>query len=356
MKKRFAASALACLALACGPVHATSSDAPGTAAPVARDADTVLAQATPHDRLLAIAFHGDFGISVGEAGRIMTTQDGGKTWTKSPVPRCLQMKYLPYAREMVGVATNGKRTIMVGEMGHILVGGENGPWHKAVSGTTQRLLNVSINDNGLAFAVGAFGTLLKSTDGGESWTSVAPDWVPLYNPAGSDSFIQITNPTLYAVKVSDDGSVLIGGENGQILRSPDQGATWDVAWRYPVASGEVAPTVFGMQIGPGGTGYAVGQADLMLKTTDGGSTWTPLKSSADGQSEFFAVDSDAQGNVLVVGMRAAFRSTDGGATWKRMDGLDLAMAWYSDVSHASSDPPGTFIAVGNRARIIQLAE
>ncbi|MDN5874147.1 MAG: YCF48-related protein, partial [Sinobacteraceae bacterium] len=246
---------------------------------------------------------------------------------------------------------------IVGEKGLILVGSEKGPWHKVDSGTKQRLLSVSLNDKGVAFAIGAFGVLLKSTDYGQTWHSAAPDWKPLYNNTGPlKSIVPITRPTNYVVEVFDDGSVVIGGEYGQILRSPDLGKNWNLAYRFPKTSKQqVSPTVFGMHIEKNGTGYAVGQAGLILKTVDYGKSWTKLNVPAAKGQLLFAVDTYPDGHINIAGMRMVLCSRDGGQSWKRLHYLDFDLSWYNDLSHPSSAAPGSSFLVGNRARIVRLA-
>lgn len=306
--------------------------------------NVVLDQSTPHDRLFSLVFDGDKGLAVGEAGLVKTTADGGNTWKRQKAPTDLAI---------IDVATNGTRSIAVGQVGLILVRDGDGPRKKVESGTDRRLLGVDVNKSGLAFATGAFGTLLKSTDGGNNWTSVAPNWSMLYDSGSGDTMVLRDEPTNYVVDVLDDGSVVLGGEYGQLMRSPDGGICWEIAYRHPSVEGLNAPTFFGMEIRPDGVGYAVGQSGLVARTQNNGQTWTHVPTPSEGN--LFAVTSTADGNVVVVGQRAGLRSTDGGASWNALKALDLALNWYASVSHAASASGGEVIAVGHGGRIIKLA-
>jgi len=304
----------------------------------------VIDTSTPHDRLFSVIFEGDRGMAVGESGLLKTTVDGGKTWTLQPPPTSLTM---------IDVASNGQRTIAVGQMGLILVREGEGPWKKVESGTTRRLLQVDINKSGLAMATGSFGTLLKSTDGGETWASIAPPWATLYDPGEGDFAAVRDEPTNYLVKVNDDGSVILGGEYGQIMRSPDGGGCWDIVYRHPSEGGEAAPTLFGMEIRSDGAGYAVGQSGLVVKTADGGKSWTYLPSPTQGS--LFSVASTPDGQVTAIGQRVGLHSRDGGATWSALTMLDIPLNWYSSVTHVPSAPSGEVIAVGHSGRVIRLS-
>lgn len=305
--------------------------------------NAVLHASTPHDRLYSVIFEGDRGLAVGESGLIKTSTDGGKTWTVDAPPTNLAM---------IDVASNGQRTIAVGQMGLILVRDGNGPWKKVESGTTRRLLQVDINKNGLAFIAGSFGVLLKSTDGGETWASAAPNWATLYD-AGEGDFAAVRDePTNYIVKVNDDGSVIVGGEYGQLMRSPDGGGCWDIVYRHPSEGGDAAPTLFSMDIRPDGVGYAVGQAGLIVRTQNGGLSWAHLPEATGGS--LFAVASTPDGHVVAVGQRVGLHSRDGGATWSSLKVLDIALNWYTSVTHVASAQAGEMIAVGHSGRVIRL--
>jgi photosystem II stability/assembly factor-like uncharacterized protein len=253
---------------------------------------------------------------------------------------------------MIDIASNGTRSIAVGQMGLILVDDGSGKWKKVESGTDRRLLQVDLNKNGLAFIAGAFGTLLKSTDGGETWASVAPNWATLYDSGSGDTAVLRDEPTNYVVDVQEDGSVLLGGEYGQIMRSPDGGICWDVVYRHPSESGQSAPTFFAMNIRDDGVGYAVGQSGIVTRTTDSGRTWAYEKMPIDGN--LFGVDSFANGEVVAIGQRVAMRSRDNGVTWNPIQGLDFNINWYTSLGHAASAPSGEVIAVGHSGRILRL--
>lgn len=305
--------------------------------------NVVISSATPHDRLFSVIFEADKGVAVGEAGLIMRSADAGKTWTRDAAPTELAM---------IDIASNGTRSIAVGQMGLILVNDGSGKWKKVESGTERRLLQVDINESGLAFIVGAFGTLLKSTDGGETWTSAAPNWATLYDSGTGDTAVIRDEPTNYIVDVQEDGSVLIGGEYGQLMRSPDGGICWDIVYRHPSDTGLSAPTFFAMSIREDGAGYAVGQSGLVARTADRGHTWGYVKTPVDGN--LFGVDSFADGQVVAIGQRVALRSTDNGASWNPIRALDFSINWYTGLGHAASAPAGEVIAVGHSGRILRL--
>ncbi len=325
---------------AAGAAYATANNSTDAAA---ASGNTVLIHATPHDRLFSLVFSGSNGLAVGENGLLMQTADAGKTWSRDKAPTDLAL---------LDVATNGTRTIAVGQMGLVLVRDGTGPWKKVESGTQQRLLQVDINAHGIAFITGAFGTLLKSTDGGETWASAAPEWAKIYDSGTGDAATVRDEPTNWVVHIADDDSIIIAGEYGQINRSVDGGATWQAVFKRDSSDGTLSPTIFSMAIRKDGVGYAVGQAGFMLHTTDSGLTWQEMPAPAP--SNLFGVDSFDNGEIVVVGQRVGVRSRDGGKTWAPITGLDMNLNWYAAVAHSEQAAAGEVIGVGHSGRVIRL--
>lgn len=302
----------------------------------------VVFQATRADRLYGTDFRGDVGIAVGESGRIMRTVDGGKSWVRETSPTPLSL---------FNVSSNGSREIAVGQQGVAIVKEGGGAWRAVDTGSDMRLLNVDLNAYGLAIVVGAFGTLLRSTDGGESWTSIAPEWAELYDSGSGDTALLRDEPTNYITKVFDDGRVIIGGEYGQLMESVDGGESWQVLYRHPEEDGSVAPTLFDITF-DGDRGYAVGQAGLVLRSDDAGKSWRPMPTSI--KASLFAVEAIDSDKVIAVGQRAAIASSSGGESWSPISGLDFSLNWYSDVGHGTSTGDQVAI-VGHSSRIVAIS-
>src|SRR3569623_304277 len=137
---------------------------------------------TVHQALFSIARDGNTGVAVGAGGQLMESADGGNTWK----PTAANVGEL----SLLGVGQSQGHAIAVGQQGQVLVRDQGKSWTKSVSGTENRLLSVAVNNSGLAVAVGAFGTALKSTDGGQTWQSISPEWITIM-PQGEE-------PHLYA--------------------------------------------------------------------------------------------------------------------------------------------------------------
>src|SRR5215469_5663383 len=76
------------------------------------------------------------------------------------------------------------------------------------------------------------------------------------------------NP-LHAVSVLDSGTVTAVGDFGTILRTTDGGASW------AAQTSGTTNVLLGLSFVDVNTGWAVGEAGTILQTTDGGASWTP---------------------------------------------------------------------------------
>ena len=297
---------------------------------------TTISSSIPHAALFGLSFDAGKGIAVGAGGMMYGSDDAGANW-KPVLQDQTQLALLAVDRR-------GSHTIAVGQMGAVLVEDSPGTWKKYESGLEHRLLTVSVNSAGLAFAAGEFGTVIKSTDGGHTWAASPPDWASM---ADKDTF-GTGEPTIYAAYVSEAGEVTIAGEFGVIMRSSDAGQTWHAVR----AIQSKAPTIFAMQIVPKGEGnsYAVGQTGELLASADGGNTWEERKSVT--QANYLGVAAAKGGDVVITGMRVMMRSHDAGATWNFVNNSDTTTEWYQAVR--AEQTTGRILAVGHGGRIIQI--
>lgn len=287
---------------------ATASEGLGSPSPKA------IRSGGAHDALFDLVFDGRKGIAVGAFGTILGSDDGGASWAPLAVP--------PKTPVLLGAAIRDGHCLAVGQLGTILAADDCRQWRPVASAGNARLMAVSLNGRGQAYAVGAFGTVLRSTDGGHVWQPVAIDWTGI-GEGGAE-------PHLYDVYVADDGMVTVVGEFGVILRSTD-GVRWQVVHR-----GE--QSLFGLaQVGDG-SAYAVGQAGTVLASTDGGVSWKALPTGS--AAILTGVWSDGQGRIVASGINTILRSDDGGASWRRIDSRLVTQAWHQAVAAVRRDGEG----------------
>ncbi len=296
---------------------------------------------TPHEALFAVDFDGDNGYAVGAGGEILKTTDAGATWVRDPSPTKLSL---------LGVAISGQRVIAVGQMGVVLTKSGDGEWQLVESGTQERLFSVDVNAQGNALTVGAFGALLRSSDGGKSWAAAAPQWQGVFDDSAGrlgDFF----EPSLYAVQIDDENRAWIAGELGLVANSSDGGASWQIGHAGTSRMDGVDPTLFGLTVRADGIGFAVGQEGYVLKTEDGGASWSVIPRPT--HANLLSVSSGTDGVLVATGMRDMVFSRDDGKSWERISGADIATGWYSGAARPRG--VGQPLIVGNAGRILRLA-
>lgn len=330
-----AINCLSGLVLSVASISAVYADGSGPSPEAVSGLLKPVVTSTPHSALFGLALDQGRGVAVGVKGAIYESQDGGQRWSPVPEP--------PTRSALLSVSTRGGKAIAVGLSGLVLVSPEKGTWKKVESGTTNRLLTVDMNAAGLVVAAGEFGTVIRSTDGGQTWTSGGPDWSSFVTPEN----LGAGEPMIYATSVSEEGHITLAGEFGLIVRSPDAGATWQVL-RAPVNG---APTLNGLFMQPAGSNsYAVGQRGELLISADGGNSWG--RCTVETKLNFLGVTASPNGQVVITGMRVMYRSVNGGMTWDVVRDGDATSEWYQAVR---TDPSsGRIYAVGHSGRIIQI--
>lgn len=115
------------------------------------------------------------------------------------------------------------------------------------------LFAVAVAGNDTAWAVGNFGSIYATTNGGTSW-----------QPRQST-----TKQPLFSIAFADERTGWIVGKSGTILRTTDGGDTW-AAQKNPI---EPAKHFFKVAAVDPTTAWAVGDWGAVVQTRDGGATW-----------------------------------------------------------------------------------
>ncbi len=117
---------------------------------------------------------------------------------------------------------------------------------------------------------------------------------------------------LYAVSVVDDDQAVAVGYFGAVYLTQDGGETW-----VQGATG-TRSSLYSVSMGDAKHGWAVGQRGLILRTDDGGLSWTEQKNvKQDEGTHLFAVSAVDAGTAIAVGeWGTRIRTTDGGQTWE----------------------------------------
>lgn len=183
-------------------------------------------------------------------------------------------------------------------------------------------------DRNLGWAIGSFGTIVKTLDGGLSWS--------IQVAGGADWFgdiVAIDANTAWAV-----------GAKGTIIKTSNGGASW-----VKQNSGTSVDLHSIASVGAT-TAWAVGDGGTILGTQDGGASWTQLGSLTT--RALFAVTAWDANTVWAVGMWGVIvKSTDGGVSWmQQTSGTEQNLISVAAVN------AGTAWAVGWRGTILKTVD
>jgi photosystem II stability/assembly factor-like uncharacterized protein len=213
--------------------------------------------------------------AVGDRSMLVSTTDGGKTWTSGKVK--------------MEIDTSGGESLASAD-----------PIFYAVK----------FVDAQRGWIVGEFGKILVTADGGHTWREQEKTLLE-----GSGFFDLLDLPTLFGLHPTDDQHVVAVGLEGHVARTMDGGQRWSFD---KIDAGDVplVDPMYDTTELPDGTAWAVGAAGEVIRKAPSDPAWTRAKIGQDVLTWLRAVHfSDQQHGWMVGGFGLIFRTTDGGKTW-----------------------------------------
>jgi photosystem II stability/assembly factor-like uncharacterized protein len=256
---------------------------------------------------------------VGELGRIFRSSDGGGTWER---------QHAGTARPFLAISCLGAgRAWIAGKEGivyHTTDGGAS--WQSVTTGSNRHVFALQFADEQRGHAAGDFGAMVHTEDGGQTWTQQrVPAEFSLPEEA-IDMGVEPGDVNLYGLSYGDRDHVWAVGEFGTIMASTDGGLTW-TQQHAPFES-----TLFGVHFIDPLRGWAVGIDSVIVTTTDGGVTWTVEPPPVRGRSFYDIVLRGSRG-WIVGESGTLLTSSDGGTTWQLSPvPIELAANWLRGVA------------------------
>ena len=223
-------------------------------------------------------------------------------------------------------SNNGWAVGTQGTILHTSNGGDS--WARQTSGITLDLNSVHFTDSRNGWAVGKSGTILHTSTGGTTWT-------PQTNVLSGD---------LYSVHFIDNNKGWAVGDRGTILHTINGGTIWTGQ------TNDVNKPLRSVHFIDNNKGWIVGDGGTILHTINGGDDWNPQTNGVSG--DLNSVHFTDSNNGWAVGNVAPFnaivlRTIDGGTTWtpKSTDGLGLPPSSTLNSVHFANSKDG--LAVGS---------
>lgn len=153
-------------------------------------------------------------------------------------------------------------------------------------------------------------TVLKSTDGGKTWSSL-PIRPKLTPGKRAQSFGKTRVHALQVLQI--DKLVIFAGTQTGLFRSSDNGASWERV----IAPGVTGVPVLTIYVPPrGASELAVRTNDGLFVSEDAGKAWHPAPLPAGYYLYDLALPIDRDAPILAATSRGLLQSSDGGAHWK----------------------------------------
>jgi photosystem II stability/assembly factor-like uncharacterized protein len=175
-------------------------------------------------------------------------------------------------------------------------------WIRGAPPTTEALQDVFFTDLDHGFVVGDNGTLMRTTDGGATWTAISTG----------------QSMALMAVHFSDPMHGWVVGRNSVVLRTTDGGVTWISEF----LSGELR----GVWFVSAQQGWITSYMPIVYRSNDGGSSYTSGDTGAGGAAIFDGLSFADEQHGWIVGKVPApngeerptiYHTGDGGVSWTR---------------------------------------
>jgi photosystem II stability/assembly factor-like uncharacterized protein len=265
----------------------------------------------------------------GSQGTVLRTVDGGKSWIPAAVPGMARTDF----RDIEAFDAGTALVMGIGRPAKIFRTDDGGSdWTEVYSSDSPGIFldALAFADKRVGWAVGdpidGRFVLLRTDDGGRTWRELPFDLRPAARE-GQGCFA--ASGTCLIAQGASGALFCTGGPAARLIRTADGGASW-TSVELPLLSGQPSFGAFGIAFLDGKNGLAVGgdyrnepaaRGNAAI-TSDGGTTWTAVETRPPaGFRECAAfVPKTGAALALTVGPTGSDYSLDGGRTWAPIPG------------------------------------
>lgn len=247
------------------------------------------------------------GIALAAASVAFAQTDGTvAAWSAKPAHTWAAPTHM-MLMDATRAGSNGKRIVAVGEHGLVLLSDNDGKsFRQARSVPVSATLSaVNFTDAQHGWAVGQWGVILATTDGGETWQKQRMD-------------VSVDQPLFSVLFTSEKDGIAVGLWS-LMLATHDGGKTWTkVTVPKPPGSGRADRNLYHIFADRTGALYIDSEQGMVLKSTDGGANWS--YQATGGKGTLWTGVALPDGRIVVGGLLGSlYQSSDGGATWTALN-------------------------------------
>lgn len=274
---------------------------------------------------LDIARAGDRLVVVGDRGFILYSDDRGQTWQQGSSPTGVLLTAVCFANDQIGWAV-GHDAVVLGTRD----GGQ----------TWQQQYSDELDD--------ASGDAASSEDefAEDEDVDIYADDYDIYADEGDISLVDTSGAPLLDVWCQSADRALAVGGYGYLLETSDGGSTWEKrmqrldnpdGWHlYAISAVDGLPHLL----------FIAGEQGTLFRSQDAGTTWEKIESPYHGS--FFGITSADPATLLVHGLQGnLWLSRDRGDSWTR-----VVTGLSSGVNAGTVLPDGTIVLVGNSGAML----
>ena len=232
---------------------------------------------------------GGYAWAAGHAGVLLATTDRGVNWTLQFDGNEANRQWLAHQRVVldeleVQLASAGDDEIRELEYAIEDAGFNIEDAEAALeAGPADPFLDVWFRDARFGYAVGAYGMLYRTENGGASW-EIAVEHIE-----------NLDRYHYYAMVRDNEGRLFLSGEAGLLYRSTDEGRHWQRL--DPGYDG----SLFGLLTTADGAVLAFGLRGNILRSEDAGETWRPVSVEDDPRQGLYGGTRLVDGTLVLVG-------------------------------------------------------
>lgn len=216
--------------------------------------------------------------------------DRGITWQIIPVPSGTTIQSFEFVDSKLGFIGKANRSIL-----KTVDGGTTWTETAIVNYSPSAILSIKFLNRDTGYSFRDHNHLLKTTDGGQTWTET--------NSISDD---------ILAMSFPSDSIGYLAGESGAMFRTRNAGISWQ--WISPLQGRYAGYNINSMHFINKDTGFATGQMGRIIKTFDGGTNWvdySPLHEITDFSFPDVSTGYASRGKLI-------HKTIDGGKTWNAL--------------------------------------